>query len=124
MKTTLRFGSLRRLTAGAAWAGMLLLALPPAQAESLRCNGRSAGPGDSRLSVLRNCGEPVLKDSFCAPVYVASTLQPVPQPLAGWVVPCVQVDEWQYDRGPGNLIAIVRFQHGTVQSITYGQPTP
>lgn len=100
------------------------LTTSPAQAESLRCNGRSASLGDSRISVLRNCGEPVARDSFCAPVFVASTLQPVPQPFAGWVVPCVQVDEWQYDRGPGNLSATVRFQYGVVQSITYGQAPP
>ena len=101
----------------AAWA-------PLAHAESLRCNGRSTGLGDTRISVLRNCGEPVARDSFCAPVFVASTLQPVPPPLAGWVAPCLQVDEWQYDRGPGHLSATVRFQHGRVQAITYGAAPP
>ena len=54
----------------------MVLALPclPAQAESLRCNGQSTEVGDSRLSVLYKCGEPVLKDSFCAPVYTLSAL--------------------------------------------------
>lgn len=97
---------------------------PAAQAESLRCNGRSAGPGDSRLQVLRHCGEPALKDSFCAPVFLGSTLHPVPQPLAGFYAPCIQVDEWQYDRGPGFLSATVRFQYGRVQTITYGPAPP
>ena len=101
---------------------LLLLWAPSAQAETLRCNGRATEVGDSRLTVLTNCGEPKLKDSFCAPVYVAPTLQQVPAPLAGLLAPCLQVDEWQYDRGPGNLIATVRFQYGRVQSITYGQP--
>lgn len=111
-------------TAGFALVLLLTLAAPVAQAESLRCNGRSAGPGDSRLLVLRNCGEPALKDSFCAPLYLGSILQPVPQPLAGVYAPCVLVDEWQYDRGPGNLSATVRFQYGRVQSITYGPAPP
>lgn len=100
----------------------MLLCSPSAHAETLRCNGRAIEVGDSRLTVLTNCGEPKLKDAFCAPLYVAPTLQQVPAPLAGLLAPCLQVDKWQYDRGPGNLIATVRFQYGRVQSITYGQP--
>jgi len=101
---------------------LMLLWSPAALAETLRCNGRATEVGDSRLTVLTNCGEPKLKDSFCAPVYVAPALQPLPAPVAGLVAPCLQVDEWQYDRGPGNLTATVRFQYGRVQSISYGQP--
>ncbi len=103
---------------------LMVLWAPPAHAETLRCNGRATEVGDSRLTVLTNCGEPKLKDSFCAPLYVAPTLQQVPAPLAGMVAPCLQIDEWQYDRGPGHLTATVRFQYGRVQSITYGQPPP
>jgi len=94
----------------------------PVHAESLRCNGRSTSVGDSRLTVLRICGEPTLKDSYCAPAYVRPNLQLVPQPFAGCALPHLQVDEWLYDRGPGQLSATVRLQYGIVQSITYGQP--
>ncbi len=111
----------------AAW----LAASLPAQAESLRCNGQFTEVGDSRLSVLYKCGEPLLKDSYCAAVFTVSS-QPSPPvpvpPLAPlWVqvpsaiVPCVPVDEWLYDRGPGNLMATVRFQSGVVQAIRYGR---
>lgn len=93
----------------------------PAQAESLRCQGRIAEVGDSRLSVLHKCGEPMLRDQYCAPVYYYNSPYPVPQPWAGWVAPCVPVDEWLYDRGPGNLMAVVRFRSGVVQSIEYGR---
>lgn len=103
---------------------LMLLWMPSAHAETLRCNGRATEVGDSRLTVLTHCGEPKLKDSFCAPVYVAPGLQPVPAPFAGLVAPCLQVDEWLYDRGPGHLMATVRFQYGRVQSITYGAPPP
>lgn len=34
-------------------------------------------------------------------------------------VPCQEIEEWLYDRGPGNLVATVRFRAGVVQSITY-----
>ena len=90
-------------------------------AESLRCSGGIAAEGDSRISVLYKCGQPLLKDGHCPPVYYRGTLQPVPEPFAGAFVPCQPTEEWLYDRGPGNLVAIVRMRSGVVQSITYGQ---
>jgi hypothetical protein len=93
----------------------------PASAESLRCNGYSASEGDSKISVLYKCGHPLLKDNYCAPVYYSQTLQPVPDPFASAYVPCQQIEEWLYERGPGQLIATVRFRAGVVQSIRYGR---
>ena len=98
-----------------------LAQLPSASAESLRCNGASATEGDSKLSVLYKCGQPLLADSFCAPIYYAGTLQPVPMPFASVVAPCQPVEEWLYDRGTGNLMATVRFRDGKVHSIRYGR---
>ena len=95
--------------------------LPSANSESLRCNGASASEGDSKLSVLYKCGQPVLADSFCAPIYYSGTLEPVPPPFTRLVVPCQPVEEWLYDRGHGNLMATVRFRDGRVQSIRYGR---
>jgi hypothetical protein len=107
------------------WPAAVLLAVffaaPSARAESLRCNGSSAGEGDSRLAVLHKCGQPLLKDSYCAPWVAGPGLQPVPEPIAGALLPCQPVEEWVYDRGPGNLMATVRFKAGVVQSIRYGQ---
>ena len=110
---------MNRLVRGLAAAG-LALAAAPAQAENLRCNGAIASEGDSRLSVLYKCGQPVLADSFCAPVYLWGTPQPIPAPLVPLGVPCQTVEEWLYDRGPGNLMATVRFRDGRVQAIRYG----
>ena len=93
----------------------------PARAESLRCNGYSASEGDSRISVLYKCGQPQLKDNYCSTVYYSQTLQPVPDPFASIYVPCQQVEEWLYERGPGQLPATVRFRGGVVQSIRYGR---
>jgi uncharacterized protein DUF2845 len=109
-----------------AWIRMGLLAALAlgslaARAESLRCVGGIAGEGDSRLSVVYKCGQPILKESFCAPVYFSQSLHLVPEPFASAYVPCQQTDEWLYDRGPGNLVATVRFRSGVVQSITYGR---
>ena len=104
---------------------MLVAASTGASAESLRCNGQSVSEGDSRLSLLYKCGEPLVADAYCAPLYYQPYYQPMYQPaygpFAGGVVPCQVVEEWLYDRGPGNLIAVVRIRAGTVQSINYGR---
>jgi hypothetical protein len=96
-------------------------AAAPAQAETLRCTGGSAGEGDSRVSVLYKCGQPTLKDAYCAPLYYGRDLVHVPEPWATHVVPCQQVEEWLYDRGPGNMVATLRFRSGVLQSIRYGR---
>jgi hypothetical protein len=93
----------------------------PVGAESLRCHGGIAAEGDSRLSVLYKCGQPLLKDSYCAPVYYSQTLQPVPEPFATALVPCQHTEDWLYERGQGNLVATVRLRSGVVQSIAYGR---
>jgi hypothetical protein len=87
----------------------------PAHADALRCVGGTVEEGDSRASLLQKCGRPQLQDSFCAPVFQNKSL--VPEPFAGKAVPCLQIDDWIYDRGPGNLMATVRIRSGTVQSI-------
>jgi len=105
----------------AAWVLAPLIALAPASAETLRCNGASAAEGDSKLSVLYKCGQPVLADMFCAPLYPAGSPYPAPAAIAGLYLPCLPVEEWLYDRGPGNLMATVRFRDGRVLAIRYGR---
>ena len=95
----------------------------PAHSETLRCNGHIVEIGDSALSVRYHCGEPLLKDAYCAPLYYFSWLQPVPEPFASAIVPCQKLDSWLYDRGPGNLVATVRLRSGLVLSITYDART-
>ncbi|HET8746576.1 MAG TPA: DUF2845 domain-containing protein [Ramlibacter sp.] len=99
----------------------LLVAAPGAHAESLRCNGAIAAEGDSKVSVLYKCGQPLLVDTSCAPVFLPGSIYPVPPSIAGAYVPCQPVEEWLYERGPGNLVAIVVFRDGKVQSIRYGR---
>ncbi|WP_309681325.1 DUF2845 domain-containing protein [Polaromonas sp.] len=101
------------------FASLVSALFPPAYAETLRCNDHIIDVGDSRLSVRYRCGEPLLQDSYCAPVYFYPGIWQVPEPFASTVVPCQKVDEWLYDRGPGNLVATVRFRAGVVSSISY-----
>lgn len=93
----------------------------PAHAESLRCNGQIAAEGQSRLSVFHKCGEPLLRDTSCAPLYSGWPPQRVPDAWASAMLPCIPVEEWLYDRGPGNLMAVVRFRSGVVESIRYAR---
>ena len=109
-----------KLVIGVCLALLIGVLCAPARAESLRCNGTIASEGESRLSVLYKCGEPLLKDTYCAPIYAYGALTPVPEPYASTYFPCHVVEEWVYDRGPGNLLATVRFRSGVVQSIRYG----
>jgi hypothetical protein len=100
----------------------LVLSLPfgAAEAESLRCAGGIAAEGDSRLSLVYKCGQPLLADSFCAPVFYGTWPNPVPEPLASTVLPCQLTEQWLYERGPGNLVATVTLRAGRIQSISYG----
>jgi hypothetical protein len=103
---------------------LLAMAALPACAESLRCNGTSTDVGDSRLAVLYKCGPPLLRDSYCAPLFYPGGVYPVPEPYANLLAPCLVTEDWVYDRGPGNLVATVRFRSGVVQSIHYGRSPP
>jgi hypothetical protein len=90
-----------------------------ARAESMKCGGTILGEGESKLAVLRACGEPAFKDAYCKPVIAVSPGYPGGVVVQG--APCVLAEEWLYERGDGNLPVTVRFELGTVQSIRYGQ---
>lgn len=102
-------------------ASASLIAFPsPTYAESLRCNGDLASIGDSKVSVLQKCGEPVLKDSFCKPAAQQVNPNPVPGSTTINIVPCKTVDEWTYNPGYGQFMTTLRFEDGKLISIKYG----
>lgn len=101
-------------------AGFVLSALPfVACAESLRCSNGIAAEGDSRLAVISKCGQPTLRDGYCAQLYISGTV--VPGAVTNTYAPCIYTEEWLYERGPGNFPATLRIRDGRVQSITYGR---
>lgn len=92
-----------------------------ASAQSLRCEGSLVSPGDSKLGLLRACGQPAASDQFC------TWIKPNPAPYApgyGLIRPadpiCVPVEELLYERGPGNMPAFVRIREGRIVSIRFG----
>ncbi|ANH67686.1 DUF2845 domain-containing protein [Mitsuaria sp. 7] len=107
-------------------AGALLVAGSATQAQSLRCTEGGVREGDSKVFLLRACGQPAIADSYCArvltnapppvPYFQGQTLvQPVPQ------VQCVMTDEWLYERGEGYLPAVIRLREGRIISIRFGE---
>jgi hypothetical protein len=101
----------------------ILSALAPglSGAETLRCENGIASEGDSRLAVAYKCGQPTLRDNYCAPVYYSGSVYVVPEPIASSYVPCLYTEDWLYERGPGRLVAVVRMRGGKVQSINYSR---
>ena len=92
--------------------------------QTLRCDGDLAMPRDSKAVVQWKCGEPFFVQSYCRmidPNEGGVTLLPIgpyaPAMLPPW---CQLVEEWYYNPGPGQLIAIMRFEQGVLRSIRYG----
>ncbi|WP_342456023.1 DUF2845 domain-containing protein [Variovorax sp. S12S4] len=105
-------------------AAFVALFIPTVEAsQSLGCNGALVSKGDSPLSLLQKCGEPIYRQNVCV-----SMLQ------LGWVVTpyragspgailanqCVPMEEWTYDRGPGTFYGVVRIYNGAIESVRDG----
>lgn len=120
----------RQVGAWAPWclAAVLLAFGSGAQAsQSLRCDGRLVSKGESPLTLLHKCGEPVYRQAVCV-----SALQ------LGWIVvpsrpggpaavlanQCVPMEEWIYDRGPGTFFGVVRLHNGVIESVRDGDRRP
>jgi Protein of unknown function (DUF2845) len=93
-----------------------------ASAQSFRCKNDLVNRGDARASVLQKCGEPVVRDSFCKRPDPANPVVPALRPDGRpvHVSPCEQVDEWTYNPGYGQFMTTLRFEHGRLSAITYG----
>jgi Protein of unknown function (DUF2845) len=103
------------LAAGLLFAGS-------ASAQSFRCKNDLVSVGDARAAVLLKCGEPVVRDTHCKrpdPAHpVVPALRPDGTPVR--VVSCEHVDEWTYNPGYGQFMTTLRFEHGKLAAITYG----
>jgi hypothetical protein len=97
------------------------------QAESLRCDGQLATVGDSKAAIINKCGEPQFKESFCAAfafgAYIAITPAIAAAPFITAVPAafsshgCQKVDEWIYNPGSGQFLALLQFERGILKSI-------
>lgn len=109
-------------------AGALLAFGAGAQAsQSLRCDGRLVGKGASPLTLLRQCGEPALRQAVCVSMlqlgWIVAPTRPG-SPAAVLANQCVPMEEWIYDRGPGSFYGVVRLHNGVIESVRDGDRRP
>jgi len=102
----------RALPSLSLFAFLVLCALP---AHALRCGNNIVGEGDSTMLLLRNCGEPTLKEHFVnrTPVetydrargkyFTAYDEQPY--------------DVWTYNFGPRRFVQRITIKGGKIHSI-------
>ncbi len=97
---------------------VLLVALgaaAPVRADYLRCNGNVVAVGDIKLQVLKRCGEPALKETREKERAFKSFDRGSGRSREFYT--SVQVDEWTYNFGPGQLLSVVTFEDGRVVNI-------
>ena len=94
--------------------------VPLAATAQFRCNNDLVNVGDSRVSVLLKCGEPVVKDSFCKPAEPQTVRTSPDGSTIVTAPPCENVDEWTYNPGYGQFMTTLRFEFGKLVSIKYG----
>jgi hypothetical protein len=81
--------------------------------EGMRCEAGLVRTGDSTVTVLQKCGEPVTRDA-------AGLQNEPPGPAAPAVVSETLVEQWVYSEGPGSLLRIVALRDGRIESIENG----
>lgn len=94
-------------------AVLLLAAMSPAHA--FRCGTRIITRGDHADKILRFCGEPVsVQTRVTQRTYVSDLGRVFP----GYVEEVI-IEEWTYNRGPHQLIRVVRLENGYVADIKH-----
>jgi hypothetical protein len=81
--------------------------------EGMRCAGKLVVEGDSTVTVLQRCGEPITRDT-------AGLVHEAPGPASRSVVSDSPVEQWIYSQGKGSLLKIVLLRGGTIERIEDG----
>ena len=100
-----------------------------AQNGSLNCDRDFAQIGDAKFTIIKKCGQPVFKDTFCKSTQIIEQ-----SPVATEIIDqriivgnpnsCEQVEEWTYTPGSGQFVTLLIFQEGTLKSIRYAGRLP
>jgi len=79
----------------------------------------------ARMTVLMKCGTPFFAQTFCLPLrYVDLDFVRPSDAAAAVSLGCFPVDEWSYNPGSGQFVAIMHFEAGRLASIRYGDRIP
>lgn len=121
---TCRMSTSLRLLAGPLFVALIFAGTSSiVSAQSLSCNGTLVSKGDSPVSLLQKCGEPIYRQQICLSMlqlgWVVTPFQPG-SPNAILASQCVPMEEWTYDRGPGTFMGVVRIYNGSIESVRDG----
>ncbi len=81
--------------------------------KGMRCKAGLVEAGDTPVTVLAKCGEPVTRDT-------AGIVNEPPGPAARAVRSESLVEQWVYSQGEGSLLKIVVLRDGRIESIENG----
>lgn len=92
---------------------LTLAAAAPAGAQTMRCGGSIIDTGITAAETLARCGEPESRDQRTEPVYARRVNG------GTHVVGTTTIENWIYDRGPGQFQAKLTFEDGLLTRIDY-----
>ena len=95
---------------------LLVVATPPAQAESFRCGQSIASPDMSVNELLEKCGEPTSKS-----VSVEDVWGPTAAGKGRVKVGETTIETWTYDRGSQSAAMVVTIVDGRIKSMERGE---
>lgn len=95
---------------------LLILAAPPAGAESFRCGSRIVSEDSTVEELLALCGEPTSKTVETVDVYG-------PAASGGGRVKrgTITIEKWTYDRGSQSFPMLVTIEDGKIKSMERGR---
>ena len=101
------------------WLPLLISLLFAQPVWALRCGNKLVLEGSNKFDVLQRCGEPNFQDSRTE---LRSLELRAPSYKTGQWVP-VTIDEWYYNFGPSQFMALLVFENGrltAIKSLGYG----
>ncbi|PUA26466.1 MAG: hypothetical protein B0W54_22185 [Cellvibrio sp. 79] len=94
-------------------------------ASSLRCGSKLANVGDTKAEIIEKCGEPIMTDTFCAPLVATNQVQGIQNGDNNIqnnvaIAACENVEIWTYNPGSGKFMTNLYISRGQLQTIRYG----
>ncbi|RYY75561.1 MAG: DUF2845 domain-containing protein [Gammaproteobacteria bacterium] len=105
-----------KLIVGLALPLFLVLSIS-VKAESLHCKNDIVDIGDTKIDVLRMCGEPSFKDTFCEKVPYRIKQNDGNYSLTER---CQNIEMWTYNPGKGQFWTNLYFEEGKLREMKYG----